>query len=71
MKVDVNYYYEPDKKETKYNNVEKKQKLPYPILEMIFGTLNIVVAVISFLVIVGLNYLKPIVNNLLGQSFPL
>lgn len=71
MKVDVNYYYEPDKKETKYNKVEKKQKLPYPIVEMIFGTLNIVVAVISFLVIIGLHYLKPIVNNLLGQSFPL
>lgn len=71
MKVDVSYYYEPNKKEPTYKKVEKKDKPPYPILEMIFGTLNIVVAVISLLIIIGINYLKPIVNSLLGQSFPL
>ena len=70
MKVDVSYYYEPNKKERLYKKVEKKDKPPYPILEMIFGTLNIVIAVISMLIIAIINYLKPIVNSLLGQNFP-
>ncbi len=70
MKVDVSYYYEPNKKRPLYKKVEKKDKPPYPILEMIFGTLNIVIAVISMLIIAIINYLKPIVNSLLGQNFP-
>ncbi len=30
MKVDVSYYYEPNKKRPLYKKVEKKDKPPYP-----------------------------------------
>jgi magnesium-transporting ATPase (P-type) len=70
MKINLeNYDTQPKKVNTRITKRVKKKQLSYA--ELFYGTLNIAFSLIIIIVILILNQIKSIINNLLGQNFPL
>lgn len=70
MKINLqDYDTQPNKVNTRITKRVKKNKPSYA--ELFYGTLNIAFSLIIIIVILILNQIKSIINNLLGQNFPL
>ena len=70
MKVNINDYYTKNDSKVQSTKVKKVNKKHHPIIELFFGTLNVIVAAIVILAALVLKFLGPILNQLLNYDFP-